>query len=139
MASSVPRWIRDFLFPHVSRQLRGQQPEFGLSLLDLIQDEDISPLIMAVDTWSAIVFSLPRASSRISSCILALTARRRLTTLPAPESSPQARAAASSPNTTGASIMVNRRRTPAMPIPILVVSRAVSTLSAAFTPRRYRA
>ena len=99
---------------------------------------EISPSIRAVDTWSAIVFSLPRASTRISSCFLALTARRRLTTLSAPESSPHARAAASSPNTTGAAIMVDRRPTPPMPIPILVMSSAVSTPPGALIPQRYR-
>ena len=31
LASSLPRRIRDFLFPHLSRLLRGLQPEFGLS------------------------------------------------------------------------------------------------------------
>ena len=98
---------------------------------------EISPPIRSVDMWSAIVFNWPRASTRISPCFLSLTTRRQLTTLPATPSSPQVRAVASSPNTTGATTMVDRRPTHPMPIPILAVSRAVSTPSAALKPRRY--
>ena len=43
----------------------------------------------------------------------------------------------SSPSTTGAAMIVDRRPTPPMPIPSLAESSAVSTASTALIPRRY--
>ena len=98
---------------------------------------DIRPSTSAPEMWSEIVFSLLSARILISSCFLALTARRRPTNFPVAPRTPQASAAISRPKTTGAAIIVDRRPTPPIPIPMPAGSNAVSTPSRALTPRRY--
>ena len=85
----------------------------------------------------AMVFSLLSARTLTSSCFLALTERRWPMNLPATPRSPQAKAAISRPKTTGAAMIMDRRPTPLMPIPILAEISVVSTASTSLTPRQY--
>jgi len=63
------------------------------------------------------VSSLLSARTRISSCFLALTARRRPTSLPVAPRVPRTRAAISRPSTTGAATIVDRSAAPPIPAP----------------------
>ena len=149
LASSWPCWMREF-FVSSSRVTAAWAfcapvrisafiwVYFGASsMIRRNSSSEICPSVSALETWSAMVFSLLSASTLTSSCFLAFTESRRPMNLPATPRSPQPKTAISSPRTTGAATIVDKRPTPPMPIPILAEIRAVSTASTALIPRRY--
>ena len=149
LASSRPCWMREF-FVSSSRVTAAWafcapvrisafiwEYFWASSMIRRNSSSEICPSVSALETWSAMVFSLLSASTLTSSCFLAFTESRRPMNLQVTPRSPQPKAAISSPRTTGAAMTVVKRPTPPMPIPILAEIRAVSTASTALIPRRY--
>ena len=149
LASSRPLWMREFFVS--SLRVTAACAFFAPARISAFiwaylwaswmtrrnSSSEIEPSASAVETWSAMVFSLIFARTLTSSCFFALTARRWLINLPVTPRSPQAKAAISRPKTTGVAIMVDRSLTPPMPIPTLAEISVVSAASTALTQRRY--
>ena len=129
LASSRPCWMREFFVSssRVTAAWAFCAPVrisafiwvyfWASSMIRRNSSSEICPSVSALETWSAMVFSLLSASTLTSSCFLAFTESRRPTNLPATPRSPQPKAAISSPRTTGAAMTVVKRPTPQCPFP----------------------